>query len=87
MWGQSDAGSAGIFSRRTNQTQEIRVFSASIFARRTNRTQETRVYSHAGPIRRRKCGHILTCAVFAALGRRSYSPPARHRRDNSNLRG
>eukprot|EP00959_Pyramimonas_sp_CCMP1952_P205838 4304564-Pyramimonas_sp.AAC.1 len=34
---QSDAGSAGIISRRTNQTQEARM-------------QSVRVYSHDGPI-------------------------------------
>eukprot|EP00976_Prorocentrum_cordatum_P073505 1181122-Prorocentrum_minimum.AAC.1 len=44
---QSDAGSAGMFSRWTSQTQEAR-------------TQEVRVYSHDGPIRRRKCGYVLT---------------------------
>eukprot|EP00976_Prorocentrum_cordatum_P115433 1196010-Prorocentrum_minimum.AAC.1 len=59
---QSDAGSAGIFSRRTHQTQEAQVYShagpdagsadarnTGIFSRRTNQTQEAQVYSHAGP--------------------------------------
>eukprot|EP00976_Prorocentrum_cordatum_P073251 1181010-Prorocentrum_minimum.AAC.1 len=43
----------GIFSRRTNQTQEAQQLLEvphGIFSRRTNRTQEAQVYSHDGPI-------------------------------------
>eukprot|EP00976_Prorocentrum_cordatum_P062112 1176582-Prorocentrum_minimum.AAC.1 len=50
----SDAGSAGIFSRRTRHGVLRRA------SRWSNQTQKARVYSHDGPIRRRKRGHILT---------------------------
>eukprot|EP00976_Prorocentrum_cordatum_P072330 1180672-Prorocentrum_minimum.AAC.2 len=61
---QSDAGSAGIFSRRTHQTQEAW-------------TPEARVYSHDGPIRRRKRGYIyshlsmfIIIIIIGPIGRR-----------------
>eukprot|EP00976_Prorocentrum_cordatum_P085399 1186071-Prorocentrum_minimum.AAC.1 len=66
---QSDAGSAGIFSRRTNQTQEARVYSPDGPIRltltcspacRSARRRTSAVYSHDGPIRRRKRRYILT---------------------------
>eukprot|EP00959_Pyramimonas_sp_CCMP1952_P473258 9501432-Pyramimonas_sp.AAC.1 len=58
---QSYAGSAGIFSRRTNHTQKARVTtdqsyagSAGTFSRRTNHTQEARVYFHDGRVARKR---------------------------------
>eukprot|EP00976_Prorocentrum_cordatum_P015937 319458-Prorocentrum_minimum.AAC.1 len=60
---QSDARSAGIFSRRTHQTQEAQVYSHDGPIRRKKHRyilttdqseQEAQVYSHDGPIRRRK---------------------------------
>eukprot|EP00976_Prorocentrum_cordatum_P073985 1181342-Prorocentrum_minimum.AAC.5 len=63
---QSDAGSAGIFSRCTNKAQEARA-------------QEARVYSHDGPIRHRKRGYILTMdpsgAGSAGAGGAPSGPP------------
>eukprot|EP00959_Pyramimonas_sp_CCMP1952_P371013 7769887-Pyramimonas_sp.AAC.1 len=46
---QPDAGSAGMFSRWTNQMQEVR----------TNPMQEAWIHFHDGPIICRKCGYIL----------------------------
>eukprot|EP00976_Prorocentrum_cordatum_P084810 1185809-Prorocentrum_minimum.AAC.2 len=50
---QSDAGSAGIFSQRTNHNTH----GTALYIRRKVRTW---VYSHGGPIRRRKRRYILT---------------------------
>eukprot|EP00976_Prorocentrum_cordatum_P002023 40501-Prorocentrum_minimum.AAC.1 len=52
---QSDAGSAGIFGRWTNQRDTRAGLDAD-----TRRRQEAWVYSHYGPIRRRKCRYIQT---------------------------
>eukprot|EP00959_Pyramimonas_sp_CCMP1952_P057926 1209232-Pyramimonas_sp.AAC.1 len=70
---QSDTGSAGIFSRRTNRTHDTRVYShdggcapgvqrnkPARRARWTNQMQGVRIYSDDGPIGHRKRGYILT---------------------------
>eukprot|EP00976_Prorocentrum_cordatum_P087914 1187099-Prorocentrum_minimum.AAC.1 len=53
---QSDAGSVGIFSRRTNQTQEAWVYSHDGPIRRRKHKKG----AYYGSIRRRKRGYILT---------------------------
>eukprot|EP00959_Pyramimonas_sp_CCMP1952_P044598 931785-Pyramimonas_sp.AAC.1 len=54
MMDQSDAGSAGMFSRQTNRTLSVERCSP---------------YSHDGPIRRRKRGYILTTDQSDAVSR------------------
>eukprot|EP00976_Prorocentrum_cordatum_P106399 1194440-Prorocentrum_minimum.AAC.7 len=64
---QSDAGSAGICSRRTNQTQEARACS------------------RVGPIRRRKCGYVLTMDQSEEPGRQGHE--CEKDKDRRNGRG
>ena len=75
---QSYAGSAGIFSRRTNRTQRAWVYSHNGPIRCRKRgytltadqseTRETRVCSQGGPIRRRRRVYILTADQSDAGG-------------------
>eukprot|EP00976_Prorocentrum_cordatum_P099099 1191690-Prorocentrum_minimum.AAC.6 len=72
---QSDAGSAGIFSRRTNQTQEAQTQEAPFGASDQNAR---------GPSRRPRNGHMVSCLCRALPSRgRCYQPshrPTEHRR-------
>eukprot|EP00976_Prorocentrum_cordatum_P091740 1188645-Prorocentrum_minimum.AAC.1 len=54
---QSDSGSAGVFTRWTNQIQEARVYSHDGPIRFRKRGY---IHSHDGPIRFRKRGYIHT---------------------------